>query len=525
MGISLPSIISSGMVIERHARIWGYSDDSLTDVVQISFCGKDYSACVKNGKWEVFVTAESMGGPYEMRIGDIVLTDVYVGHVFFLGGQSNMETPVGRVRPWYEEDFSNLKSNPRIRAFQVEKDFDFVSPRTDCVGSWRYVSSDTVDNFYAVSFYLSKILENTLDAPVGIVECAVGGSRIESWMAWEDAGFRGYTAALLRLCQNKGLTNIIERMDNERITAWHSDVRENDTGLSAKYYRDGFDDTSWKSRPLTKNWIEDIGLVKGSVWFRKTFSVTDEMEGLPGRLFLGTIIDSDTVYLNGQIVGYTEYRYPPRFYEVPQGLIRKGANTLTARIVCERDIGGFTVGKEYYLELGGTMSAGSRIALDGEWLYKIGYETSELLPSAFFHNYPCGLHNAMLAPVLPFSISAFLWYQGESNAEEPLGYDTLLEKFIGYLRANYFADLPILVVQLPNYDAGELNSNWQLIREQQATVLSLANTALIITNDIGEDNDLHPINKKTLSERLAEGVLHLLRGDALNNKNVLSSKT
>jgi sialate O-acetylesterase len=130
----------------------------------------------------------------------------------------------------------------------------------------------------------------------------------------------------------------------------------------------------------------------------------------------------------------------------------------------------------------------------------------------------------MLSPVMPFSISAFLWYQGESNAEQPENYDKLLSEFLKRMRVNYSPTLPFLVVQLPNYDAGELNDNWQIIREKQAKILNHPNTALIITTDIGEDNDLHPINKKDVSKRLAEGVLNLLRGDKIKSDKVLVSE-
>jgi sialate O-acetylesterase len=517
MKIKLPSIICSGMVIEKYARIWGFCDGS--DSVEISFRDEKYIAEVTDGKWEAFVSSKDYGGPFEMKIGDTVLTDIYVGYVFMLSGQSNMETPAGRVRTWYEDDFIGLAANNRIRAFLVEKDFDFNSPRLDCKGYWRALSPETVDNFYAVSFYLSKILESTFDAPIGLIECAVGGSRIEGWMNESEARFHGYTAALLRICQRDGFVARITDEDEERAKKWYDEALSNDIGSRDNFQSSTYDCKDWPHRPLTMSWDKDIGLVNGVVWFRKTFEAPEDMDGLPGRLFMGTIINSDTAYLNGTEIGSTEYQYPPRVYDIPKGLIKKGPNTLAVRVVCERGYGGFTIDKDYVLET----SAG-KISVDGDWAYKIGYKASELPPATFFFNYPSGLYNAMLAPVMPFSISAFLWYQGESNGEQPHDYDLLLSKFVKRMRVNYSPSLPFLVVQLPNYDAGELNDNWQIMREKQATILNHPNTALIITTDIGEDNDIHPINKKDLSKRLAEGVLNLLRGDEIKSDKVLVSK-
>jgi sialate O-acetylesterase len=505
------------MVIEKNARIWGFCEE--TDIVEISFRGEKYTVQATNGKWETLVRSKDYGGPFEMKIGDTVLTDIYVGYVFMLSGQSNMETPVSRVRTWYEEDFAGLAENRRIRAFQVEKDYDFNSPRQDCKGTWRAISPETVDNFYAISYYLSRILESTLNAPVGIIECAVGGSRIEGWMNESEADFRGYTAALLRLCKREGFVKRITDEDENRAKKWYFEALSNDIGLRDNFQSQSYDSKDWQQRPLTKSWEKDIGLVNGVIWFRKNFEAPEEMVGLPGRLFMGTIIDSDTIYLNGTEIGSTEYRYPPRVYEIPKSLIQKGTNTIAIRVVSERGYGGFTIDKDYVLET----SAG-KISVDGEWAYKIGHIAKELSPSTSFFNYPSGLYNAMLSPVMPFSISAFLWYQGESNAEQPETYDKLLSEFLKRMRVNHSPTLPFLVVQLPNYDAGELNNNWQVIREKQATILNHPNTALIITTDIGEDNDLHPINKKDVSKRLAEGVLNLLRGDKIKSDKVLVSE-
>ncbi|MCL2078412.1 MAG: sialate O-acetylesterase [Oscillospiraceae bacterium] len=512
MNVKLPKIISSGMIIEKTARIWGTADDceAAETSVEISFCGKKYYADIQDGKWEAVILSNDYGGPYDMTIGDITLSDIFVGRVFMLGGQSNMEMPVSRVRLKYDDDFKGLTHNPRIRAFLVERDYEFHAPRSDCKGSWRSVSPETVDNFFAVSFYLSRILEKALDIPIGLIECAVGGSRIESWMNEAETVFHGYTAELLRLCKHEGFVELITREDEKRVNEWKQNVLDNDQGLADKYFSDDYDDMGWKTRNLTKDWEEDIGLFFGSTWFRKTFEIGDEMANSPARLLLGTISDSDTVYLNGVIVGQTWYKYPPRAYDIPQGVLRSGRNTVAVRVVSEREYGGFTAGKEYKLK-----TAAGEISLDGDWAYRHGYETCELPPATQFVNYPSGLYNAMLAPIMPFSISAFLWYQGESNSSSPYIYDKLLAEFLSYIRAKHRKELPFVVVQLPNYDAGALNDNWRIVREKQATILNYPNTAMIVTTDIGEDNDLHPLNKKELSNRLAEATLYLLRGDTI----------
>lgn len=77
----------------------------------------------------------------------------------------------------------------------------------------------------------------------------------------------------------------------------------------------------------------------------RNFQVTGGLAGKAAKLWLGTIVDSDTVYINGVMVGHTDYQYPPRKYEIPEGLLREGENTIVIRVKCENGHGRFTDGK------------------------------------------------------------------------------------------------------------------------------------------------------------------------------------
>ncbi|MCL2253895.1 MAG: beta galactosidase jelly roll domain-containing protein [Lachnospiraceae bacterium] len=515
MNITLPSIISSGMVIEKHARIWGKAKDLKS--ITIIFNGNEITAPVTDEKWEVFLDTPDFGGPYEMQIEDIILTDIYVGYVFLLCGQSNMETPASRVRIKYEEDFKNLAHTPEIRIFQIGKGHSFVKAKDNCNGIWRAKSPETIDNTYAMTFYLSEFLKSDLDAPLGFIECAVGGSRIEAWLSENSVRYMGYASELLRLFRYDGFIERLIESDEERMNIWYKNTNDADSGIKENWHEPEYIPNGWKSRKLTTPWAEDIGLLNGVVWFRKDFLLDTKIAGQPGRIFLGTITDSDIVFLNGEIIGRTDYKYPPRVYPIREGLLKEGKNTLVIRVTSEREYGGFTADKDYYIET----STGD-VDISDEWLYCIGYAGAELAPATQFTLYPCSLYNAMLYPVMSFSISAFLWYQGESNDGFPYLYDMLLSRFITDIRAS-FGDIPFISVQLPNYDAGEFNENWAIIREKQASVLNYRSTALIITNDIGEDNDLHPLNKRDVAKRMTAAILYYLKNIEFQNDKVLLS--
>lgn len=120
---------------------------------------------------------------------------------------------------------------------------------------------------------------------------------------------------------------------------------------------------------------------------------------------------------------------------------------------------------------------------------------------------PVGLYNAMISPLLNYCIKGVVWYQGESNAARPLEYRALLPALIRDWRERWKeSDFPFLFVQLPNYMEAKgqpAESNWALLREAQLKTLSLPRTGMAVTIDIGEWNDVHPLNKNDVGKRLA----------------------
>lgn len=116
---------------------------------------------------------------------------------------------------------------------------------------------------------------------------------------------------------------------------------------------------------------------------------------------------------------------------------------------------------------------------------------------------PSGIYNGMVAPVLPYSIRGFLWYQGESNAtaEEAFLYRRLFRLMIEDWRAQCGqGELPFLFVQLASFAA---NGWWPLLRESQADALALRGTGMAVTIDIGDATNIHPKNKQEVGRRLA----------------------
>ncbi|BCM93761.1 acetylxylan esterase [Abditibacteriota bacterium] len=119
---------------------------------------------------------------------------------------------------------------------------------------------------------------------------------------------------------------------------------------------------------------------------------------------------------------------------------------------------------------------------------------------------PSGLYNGMIAPLVPYGIKGILWYQGESNSRDPQLYQKLFPALIQGWRHDWNAELPFLFVQLANFHKVQTlpsEGGWALIREAQASALSLPDTGMAVTIDLGQANEIHYPNKQEVGRRLA----------------------
>ena len=121
-------------------------------------------------------------------------------------------------------------------------------------------------------------------------------------------------------------------------------------------------------------------------------------------------------------------------------------------------------------------------------------------------NKPCGLYNAMIAPLVPYTVKGFLWYQGEANRWKPDQYRALMPAFVKMLRERWAqGELPFYYVQIAPYryeNSDEAGS--ALLREAQLLNLQdIPSSGMAVTMDIGNENCIHPAQKEQVGTRLA----------------------
>ncbi|MCL2809719.1 MAG: sialate O-acetylesterase [Treponema sp.] len=125
--------------------------------------------------------------------------------------------------------------------------------------------------------------------------------------------------------------------------------------------------------------------------------------------------------------------------------------------------------------------------------------------SFFIERQPTGTFNAMLSPLLKYPFKGVIWYQGESNDPAPHCYEKLFKLMIQDWRKKNNSDLPFFFVQLPIWKEAtdnDENAPWAILREAQMNTLSLPKTGMACALELGEWNELHPLNKKDIGYRL-----------------------
>lgn len=520
--LSLPAVFSDGMIIQRNqsVKFWGWADPGET--ILVSFLGEEVKATVdKEGGWRVTLSPREAGGPYEVRIASkgetLTIQNVLIGDVWLCSGQSNMVHYFERYQQIYAEEIAN-SDNEMIRQYLVPTTTSLTGPQKDLAGgSWQSADPENLIRFSVVAYFFAKHLYDQYKVPIGIVNSSVGGTPIEAWTS--EAGLAEFDQLLEKIKRNKDTAAIHaqSRKTTEARNAWYRRPLS-DKGLLSdpKWYEPEFEpDFTWKRIAVPGYW-EDQGVrsLDGVVWYRKEIDLSEQAAQKQGFLELGRIIDADEVYINGQKVGGISYQYPPRRYEVPGGLLQSGLNTLVVRITNQGGKGGFVPDKPYYLEV-----AGERIPLEGYWAYKVGevFKKTNFPSSVSLQNQPTALYNAMVAPYTDLRVKGICWYQGESNAGRPEEYAELLPAYINDYRKQFEQpDMPVIVIQLPNYlDVNYLpeESSWAEMRAVQSQVAEIDRVDYVVTIDLGEWNDIHPMRKKPVGERAALVARHLVYGE------------
>jgi len=519
--LTVSPLYNDGMLLQHGVSVPISGEALPMSQITLSFPGKTYKARADNGgKWLVLLDSHSPGGPYSMEISDetgtISIKDIYFGDVWLCSGQSNMELPLRRVKDDFPREWDG--PNPLIRQFSVPQECEFSGPRQRLSGGhWTAASADTLEEFSATAWFFAEQIFKTYHYPIGIILAAWGGTPAEAWMSAEAlAGFPEKIALGKKFADAAFCDSLISEKQ-ALIETWNNELAAADSGLTQGWQKPKTDISAWDEIQLPGDFKKagqnDLRGFCGVIWLCREFEINDSfaIEKGGANVWLGTITDADNVYINGVEVGNTTYRYPPRKYVISPGVLHKGRNRIVIRVVCCNGDGGITHDKPFRIFSGS--ESNNAIELYGIWKYRVGVKTGSRPEEFFLHRQPTGLFNAMIAPLLDYPCKGVLWYQGESNDNNPNDYAVLFKSLINDWRTKYQSRLPtpdsrlpFIFVQLPIFGEPEDNNesdSWAIIREAQVSALSLPMTGMAAALEFGEWNDLHPVNKKGVGLRLA----------------------
>jgi sialate O-acetylesterase len=539
--VMMPSIFSDNMVLQQKsdAPFWGKGNPGDDVVIKASWGASAKTTVPDDGLWKVKLHIPKAGGPFEinLKVGDttIVYKNVMSGEVWVCSGQSNMEFPLlgwPPQNPMKNSAEEIAQANyPNMRLFTVARAVSNV-PDFNCTGTWSECTPQTAANFSAVAYFFGRKLYKELNIPIGLIFTSWGGTKIQSWISAKYLSqMSEYKPVVEKIAASSSeikklndwvyshrVINISSKKPDEQ----YKNLDFNDSECS----KPDFDDSAWKEMKLPTYWeVTEVGNFDGAVWFRKKIEVPKSWENHDLVIGLGPVDDMDETFVNGVKVGGMEqvgFYATPRIYNVPKDIVNDSILTIAVRVI-DNGGGGGIWGKPEEMKISLKSDTANGISLAGDWKY---LPVAEFLNGKFYvYNIqdqefyskpkisidvsaytPTMLYNGMIAPIIPYSIRGVIWYQGESNSDLSSDYNNykfLFPLMIKNWRNDWHeGSFPFYYVQIAPFTYGE-SSKSQVVREAQFLTLSVPNTGMAVTLDIGSLETIHPPDKQDVGKRLA----------------------
>ncbi len=522
----LAPVFTDHAVLQRGQpiRVWGGATPGASVSVMLGEA-ETTATTDAQGRWSATFPARQPAAALSLTTKTVsdsqTISDLLVGDVWLCSGQSNMEYPLRRSLD-SDTELSHA-TDPDIRLLQTGRT-SLPAPTTTLPKEavWRVASPEAAANFSAACFFMGRELRKTTDAPIGLIDASWGGSIIQDWISGEGLHALGnYDEGLAVLADYARSKEAGMARWGAMLDRWAAKVEPQAAGWASP----NLDDSAWATMPAENFWEVNPGLetFDGTIWLRATLTLTAKQAAQAAKggatLALGPVDDIDTTFINGRQIGSQEGWNTPREYHIARGMLKAGANLIAVRAI-DTSGGGGAWGPA--AQKGLKFDDGSFAPLGGTWRYKISTSMAQSGPPP--HAPWLGasglstLRNGMIAPLAPYGLKGFVWYQGEANVSEPAEYARTLPALIAdWRRAFGGPDLPFLIVQLADFGpryAQPRESGWAGVRDVQRRVAAAdPQVGLASAVDIGDIHDIHPANKQEVGRRLALQARRLAYGD------------
>ena len=382
------------------------------------------------------------------------------------------------------------------------------TPKDDILPSgWDVCSIKTAGDFTAVGFFFAREMVKRLHVPVGLINSTWGGTMVETWTSRGSFEKSPEFKSMITAMPDKDFESMMKerrKQLDQQIRLLQKNIH--DTVPETEWKNTDYNSHQWPKIRVAATWENQplgLGDLDGIAWYRKEVVLAAGDADKAVTLSLGTIDDFDDTYVNGIWVGSTKNWNENRVYHVPAGIFKVGKNIIAVRVEDTGGGGGF-YGDSSIIQI---RTENKMIPIGDAWNFRVAKISNKGVGMGP-NDFPTLLFNAMIHPLVPFTIRGALWYQGEANAERAYQYRTAFPLMISDWRQQWNeGNFPFYFVQLASFNSAngnsESGSTWAELREAQAKTLSLPNTGMAVTIDIGESNDIHPKNKQDVGMRLA----------------------
>jgi sialate O-acetylesterase len=514
--IRVPAIFSDGLVLQRDTQVplWGWGRPGEAVTIRASWAKESAATATTqpDGRWEVQLTTAPAGGPHTITIsGDtsVTIRDVLLGEVWLASGQSNMEWTIAQASN--PDAAVATATNPNIRFFDVKNTLS-LHPRLDTEGRWNTATGDRIRSMSAVAFHFASSLSAQLDVPVGVITADWGGTRVEAWTPRELLTGPAYQSEQADIRALQDPTNRAALQSRGEESWWSNLDSVGPSPIGPAWRQPDYIRSAWKTMTLPATLAADgLDRFDGIIYFVREVELPATWANTDAVLHLGPIDDRDETFVNGVLVGATRgdgQWNTPRAYKLPAGKIGPGRNTIAVRLYDTAGPGGIN-GPKDSMRLECSKPGVEPVPLAGDWKFHIGPRANQLPPVLgpfeVNPNTIGTLYDGMIRPLIPMRFAGVIWYQGESNLNNPGEYAALFTTMIERWRADFNRkDMPFLFAQIApygyTYDSGAAA---ELRDAQDRVSRTVPHTAMVPTIDIGDPADIHPKDKKTVGERMA----------------------
>jgi sialate O-acetylesterase len=512
--LSLSSIFCDHMVFLRNKplRVWGAG--TVGAWIKVSLLQGQHTLLTERtqvdlvGRWQLHLPSLSAGGPFQLKVEQgntsLLIDDILVGDIWLASGQSNMEWKLSWQTDDWQQEVANSE-NTQIRFFELSKTYSATPQDNIPAGVWKTASPATSGDFSAVAWHFAKRYQQHTGIPLGIIDSSWGGTPAEAWTSLEAlVKIKAYQKDAQDMQKNgQRWQQEFSRNDELEKQKWQI-IDSSSAFADGKVLAADFDDSTWSTVNLPK--VQDQ-VLRDIVWARKHVQIGTLPRSV--TLDMGELYQIARVFVNGQQVYKKGWQDFTERVDIPSNILKIGDNVIVVRLANSGD-NTLLIGKAERFNL---VLDYQNVDLSGPW--QVSNTIEPKIPDVKSYKWKPGvLYNAMIHPLVNFPISGVIWYQGENNVGTHALYNELFKTLITDWRAQWHEpELPFLFVQLASHlkQKSQANrSDWALLREAQACALTLPNTGMAVTIDIGDADDIHPRNKADVGERLWRVAQHVV---------------